>query len=74
MLSPASVLHRPQKKHSPEVRIHAPELRRWISKLTAPSPADSPPGDFLITMVKETVIIYKKIVSKKKMKLVCMFH
>ena len=25
-----------------------------------PPPADSPAGDFLITMVKETVILYKK--------------
>ena len=25
-----------------------------------PPPADSPPGDFLITVVKETVISYKK--------------
>ena len=30
---------------------HMPELHRWISKLTA----YSPPGDLLITMVKETV-------------------
>ena len=25
-----------------------------------PQPANSPPGDLLITMVKETVILYKK--------------
>ena len=31
-----------------------------------PPPADSPPGDFLITMVKETVIIYKKSFEKIK--------
>ena len=31
-----------------------------------PAPADSPPGDLLITMVKETVILYKKRVSKMK--------
>ena len=29
-------------------------------------PANSPPGDILITMVKETVILYKKRVSKMK--------
>ena len=35
-----------------------------------PSPADSPPGDILITMVKETVILYKKVFWKwKKLKL-----
>ena len=29
-----------------------------------PPPADSPPGDRLITMVKETVILYKKRFEK----------
>ena len=29
-------------------------------------PANSPPGDFLITMVKETVNLYKKRVSKNE--------
>ena len=29
-----------------------------------PSPADSPPGDLLITMVKETVNLYKKSFKK----------
>ena len=29
-------------------------------------PADSPPGDLLITMVKETVILYKKEFRKMK--------
>ena len=43
-----------------------PELHRWISKLTARHPADSPPGDLLITMVKETVILYKKELRKMK--------
>ena len=33
-----------------------------------PPPADSPPGDLLITMVKETVILYKKRVSKNEKK------
>ena len=36
-----------------------PELHRWISKLTARH-LQCPPGDLLITMVKETVILYKK--------------
>ena len=31
-----------------------------------PSPADSPTGDLLITMVKETVIVYKKAFRKMK--------
>ena len=31
-----------------------------------PPPADSPPGDLLITMVKETVILYKKSFEKWK--------
>ena len=40
-----------------------------------PPPADSPPGDLLITMVKETGIIYKKSFEKmKKVKLVRISH
>ena len=31
-----------------------------------PSPADSPPGDLLITMVKETVILYKRVLKNEK--------
>ena len=31
-----------------------------------PPPANSPPGDLLITMVKEAVILYKKSVSKNE--------
>ena len=31
-----------------------------------PPPADSPPGDLMITMVKETVILYKKEFRKMK--------
>ena len=33
-----------------------------------PPPANSPPGDLLITMVKEAVILYKKSVSKNEKK------
>ena len=33
-----------------------------------PPPAACPPGDLLITMVKETVILYKKRVSKNEKK------
>ena len=33
-----------------------------------PPPANSPPGDLLITIVKETVILYKKRVSKNEKK------
>ena len=36
-----------------------PELHRWISKLTARH-LQGPPGDLLMTMVKETVILYQK--------------
>ena len=37
-----------------------PELHRWISQLTARHLHACPQGDILITMVKETVILYKK--------------
>ena len=43
-----------------------PELHRWISKLTARHLHACPPGDLLITMVKETVILYKKEIRKMK--------
>ena len=42
-----------------------PELHRWISKLTARH-LQGPPGDLLITMVKETVILYQKEFRKMK--------
>ena len=45
-----------------------PELHRWISKLTARYLHDCPPGDLLITMVKETVILYKEEFRKTKKK------
>ena len=44
-----------------------PELHRWISKLTVRH-LQGPPGDLLITMVKETVILYKKEFRKMKKK------
>ena len=47
-----------------------PELHRWISKLIARHLHACPPGDLLITMVKETVILYKKRVSKNEKKVV----
>ena len=31
-------------------------------------PADSPPGELLITMVKETVILYKRVSKNEKKK------
>ena len=43
-----------------------PELHRWISNLTARHLHACPPGDLLITMVKETVILYKKEIRKMK--------
>ena len=39
-------------------------------QLDRPPPANSPPGDLLITMVKEAVILYKKSVSKNENKVV----
>ena len=42
-----------------------PELHRWISKLNARH-LQGPPGDLLITMVEETVILYKKEFRKMK--------
>ena len=47
------------------VQRFMPELHRWISKLTARH-LQGPPGDLLITMVKETVILYKKEFRKMK--------
>ena len=43
-----------------------PELHRWISKLIARHLHACPPGDLLITMVKEAVILYKKSFEKRK--------
>ena len=37
-------------------------------KVDHPPPANSPPGDLLITMAKETVNLYKKRVSKNEKK------
>ena len=45
-----------------------PELHRWISKLIDRHLHACPPGDLLITMVKETVILYKKEFRKMKKK------
>ena len=46
-----------------------PELHRWISKLIGRRHLHAcPPGDLLITMVKEMVIFYKKRVSKNEKK------
>ena len=45
-----------------------PELHRWISKLIARHLHACPPGDLLITMVKETVILYQKEFRKMKKK------
>ena len=47
-----------------------PELHRWISKLIARHLHACPPGDLLITMGKETVILYKKEFRKMKKKVV----
>ena len=48
------------------VSVHAgTSHNRWISKLTARH-LQRPPGDLSITMVKETVILYKKEFRKMK--------
>ena len=36
-----------------------------------PQPANSPPGDLLISMVKETVVLYKKEFRKMKKSRIC---
>ena len=41
------------------VRVHAGTTQVDF-EVDRPPPADSPPGDLLITMVKETVILYEK--------------
>ena len=56
-------LHRPPKEAFSEARVHAATTQVDF-EVDRPQPADSPPGDILITMVKETVIIYKRV-SKK---------
>ena len=59
-------LHRPQKKHSPRSEF-TPELHRWISKSTTRHlQINSPSGDLLITLVKETEIIIKRVSKKWK--------
>ena len=47
------------------VRDHAGTAQADFEVDRSP-PADSPPGDLFITMVKETVILYKKDFQKKK--------
>ena len=47
-----------------EVRGHAGTTQVDL-EVDRPPPADSLPGDLLITMVKETVIIYTKEFQKK---------
>ena len=59
--------HRLDADRSPNMQsAFLPELHRWISKLTARHLHACPPGDLLITMVKETVILYKKEFRKMK--------
>ena len=61
--------------HAPNaVRVHAgtPQVDFKVDRLP---PVDSPQGDLLITMVKETVIVYEKRVSKnEKVNLVGISH
>ena len=51
------------------VRFHV-GITQVDFEVDRPPPADSPPGDLLITMVQETVILYKKRVSKNEKKVV----
>ena len=44
------------------------ELHRWDFEFDRPPPTNSSPGGLLIAMVKETVILYKKRVSKNEKK------
>ena len=57
-----------------EVRVHAGTTQVDF-EVERPPPADSPPGDLLITMVKETVILHKKEFRKneKTVKLNCSY-
>ena len=56
------------------VRVHAGTTQVDF-EVDCPPPADSPPGDLLITMVKKTVMIIKKSFEKmKKVKLVRISH
>ena len=48
-----------------EVRVH-PGTTQVDFEVDRPPPADSPPGDLLITIVKEAGIIYKKYKNEKK--------
>ena len=52
--------------HAPNaIRVHAGTSQVDFEVDRLP-PADSPQGDLLITMVKETVIVYEKRVSKNE--------
>ena len=49
------------------VRVHAGTSRvDFEVDCSCPPPADSTPGDLLITMVKETVVLYNKEFRKMK--------
>ena len=49
------------------IRVHAGTAQVNF-EVDRPAPADSPLGDLLITMVKETVILYKKEFRNMKKK------
>ena len=60
--------HRLDAGRSPNaVRVHTGTTQVEF-EVDRPPLADSPPGDLLITMVKETVILYKKEFRKMKKK------
>ena len=48
-----------------EVRVHSGTTQADF-EVDRPPPTDSPPGGLLITMMKETVILYKRVPKKMK--------
>ena len=49
---------------SPNAVIFYVGTTQVVFEVDRPPPANSPPGDLLMTMVKETVILYKKEFQK----------
>ena len=55
----------PQKKHSPRSEFPA-EFTQVDFEVDRPPPADCPPGNLLIIMVKEALVLHKKDFRKKE--------
>ena len=67
--------HRPAqtpKEAFSEVRVHAGTTQVDF-EVDRPPPAHSPPGDPLITMVKETIILYKEFWKNEKKRETCSY-